>query len=184
MSKRFRWVVVCISIFCSSGPLLAQVKTEVPPVVPGARPVTVERIKIHGSALEGNLEGERCRSRRPRLSAAELQQGARTPLSGGVRAARLLHRRRAVVAEIHVPQTIEGAFAKGAQGDDRGAAGLEDGAQRLDVLELGHHGRLRELHRPRRGGLHRRALPDDSATRRAAAWSVTRWAVTARRASA
>ena len=35
----------------------AQVKTEVPPVVPGAKPVTVERIKIHGAALEGNLEG-------------------------------------------------------------------------------------------------------------------------------
>ena len=36
----------------------AQVKTEVPPVVPGAKPVTVERIKIHGAALEGNLEGD------------------------------------------------------------------------------------------------------------------------------
>ena len=34
----------------------AQVQTEVPPVVPGAKPVTVEHIKIHGTALEGNLE--------------------------------------------------------------------------------------------------------------------------------
>jgi hypothetical protein len=26
-------------------------------VVPGAKPVRVERIKVHGAALEGNLEG-------------------------------------------------------------------------------------------------------------------------------
>src|SRR5882724_2699352 len=32
----------------------AQVKTEVPPVIPSARPVAVERIKVHGAALEGN----------------------------------------------------------------------------------------------------------------------------------
>jgi len=38
--------------------LAAQVKTEVPPVVPDAKPVQVERIKIHGTALEGNLEGD------------------------------------------------------------------------------------------------------------------------------
>jgi hypothetical protein len=36
-------------------PLAAQVQTEVPPVVPGARPAAVERVKIHGRALEGNL---------------------------------------------------------------------------------------------------------------------------------
>ena len=36
----------------------SQVKTTVPDVVPGARPATVERITIHGKALEGNLEGD------------------------------------------------------------------------------------------------------------------------------
>ena len=36
----------------------AQVQTIVPDVVPGAKPVTVEQIKIHGTALEGNLEGD------------------------------------------------------------------------------------------------------------------------------
>ena len=36
----------------------AQVKTEVPPPVPGAKPVTVEHIKVHGTSLEGNLEGD------------------------------------------------------------------------------------------------------------------------------
>jgi hypothetical protein len=37
---------------------LAQVQTNVPDVVPGAKPATVEQIKIHGTALEGNLEGD------------------------------------------------------------------------------------------------------------------------------
>jgi hypothetical protein len=36
----------------------AQVKTNVPDPVPGARPSMVERIKIHGTSLEGNLEGD------------------------------------------------------------------------------------------------------------------------------
>jgi hypothetical protein len=35
----------------------AQVATEVPAVVAGAKPVGVERIKVRGAALEGNLEG-------------------------------------------------------------------------------------------------------------------------------
>src|SRR5690349_22459785 len=34
----------------------AQVQTEVPSPVPGAKPVSVEHIKVHGAALEGNLE--------------------------------------------------------------------------------------------------------------------------------
>jgi hypothetical protein len=38
--------------------LAAQVQTQVPSVVQGAKPVTVEHIKIHGTALEGNLEGD------------------------------------------------------------------------------------------------------------------------------
>ena len=36
----------------------AQVRTTVPDPVPGAKAVTVERIKIHGAALESNLEGD------------------------------------------------------------------------------------------------------------------------------
>jgi hypothetical protein len=39
-------------------PVVAQVKTNVPDVIAGARPAIVERIKIHGTALEGNLEGD------------------------------------------------------------------------------------------------------------------------------
>ena len=47
--------------------------------------------------------------------------------------------------EIHVPQTIEGAFAQGRAGHDCGAARFQDRTQRLHVLEFRHHRRLREL---------------------------------------
>ena len=51
--------VLTLAITAALGPqLAAQVQTEVPPAVPGAMPVTVEHIKIHGAALEGNLEGD------------------------------------------------------------------------------------------------------------------------------
>jgi enterochelin esterase-like enzyme len=36
----------------------AQVQTIVPPAVPGAKPVKVERIKVRSKAMEGNLSGE------------------------------------------------------------------------------------------------------------------------------
>ena len=41
-----------------SSPAFAQAKNNVPDVVPGAKPVTVERIKVHGEALKDNLEGD------------------------------------------------------------------------------------------------------------------------------
>jgi enterochelin esterase-like enzyme len=95
--------------------MLAQVKTEVPPVVPGAKPVTVERIKVHGTALEGNLEGD----------AVDRDVFVFLPPSYGTQKSR---RYPVVYAlhgfsigaeqwthEIHLPQTIEGAFAQGAQ---------------------------------------------------------------------
>ncbi|HUL78561.1 MAG TPA: alpha/beta fold hydrolase [Vicinamibacteria bacterium] len=95
-------------------PLSAQVQTEVPPAVPGATPATVERVKIHGTALEGNLEGD----------AVDRDTIVFLPPSY----ARDSSRRYPVVyalhgysigaeqwtREIHVPQTIEGAFALGA----------------------------------------------------------------------
>ena len=96
-------------------PSSAQVKTEVPPVVAGAKPATVERIKIHGRALEGNLEG----------NAVDREALVFLPPSY---AKDKNHRYPVVYAlhgysigaeqwsqEIHVPQTIEGAFAQGGQ---------------------------------------------------------------------
>ena len=94
---------------------LAQVQTLVPPVVPGAKPVNVEKIQVHGAALEGNLEGE----------AIDREVIVFLPPSYNTDK----HRRNPVVYalhgysigaeqwthEIHVPQTIEGAFAQGAK---------------------------------------------------------------------
>ena len=94
--------------------LTAQVQTIVPDPVPGAKPVAVEHIKIHSAAMEGNLEGE----------AVDRDVIVFLPPSYNTDK----HRRYPVVYalhgyfigaeqwthEIHVPQTIEGAFAKGA----------------------------------------------------------------------
>lgn len=101
--------------FALSDLIAAQVQTEVPPIVPGAKPVTVEHIKVHGPALEGNLEGD------------AVDRDVLVFLPPGY--AKDKRRRYPVVyalhgysigaeqwsKEIHVPQTIEGAFAEGAK---------------------------------------------------------------------
>jgi enterochelin esterase-like enzyme len=95
--------------------VFAQVKTEVPPVVPGAKPVTVERIKIHGAALEGNLEGDAAdRDVFVFLPPSyATQQSRRYPVVYALHGYSIGAEQW--TKEIHVPQTIEGAFAQGAQ---------------------------------------------------------------------
>ena len=114
ITKIFSVLVIALT-FTVYRPVLAQVQTEVPPVVPGAKSVTVEHIKIHGVALEGNLEGDAVDRDvlvfLPPSYAAKKSQ--RYPvvyaLHGySIGAEQWSH-------EIHVPQTIEGAFAQGAQ---------------------------------------------------------------------
>jgi enterochelin esterase-like enzyme len=92
-----------------------QANTPAPDVVPGAKAVQVERVKIHGASLEGNLEG----------NAVDRDALVLLPPSYGTDR----QRRYPVVyalhgytigaeqwsKEIHVPQTAEGAFAKGAR---------------------------------------------------------------------
>jgi S-formylglutathione hydrolase FrmB len=87
----------------------------VPAVVPSAKPVTAEHIQVHGKSLEGNLEGD----------AVDRDVIVFLPPSYN----KDKHRRYPVVYalhgysigaeqwthEIHVPQTIEGAFALGAK---------------------------------------------------------------------
>lgn len=104
------WITLALAL-----PAPAQVQTIVPPVVPGAKPVSVERIKVHGNALEGNLEGD------------DVDREVLVFLPPGYAAAK--DRRYPVVyalhgysigaeqwsREIHVPQTIEGAFAQGSR---------------------------------------------------------------------
>src|SRR5215204_1219820 len=96
-------------------PLAAQVKTEVPPAVPGAKPVKVERIKIHGAALEGNLEGNAV----DREVIVFLPPSYATNKSRRYPVIYALHGYSIGAEqwseEIHVPQTIEGAFAQGAK---------------------------------------------------------------------
>jgi hypothetical protein len=84
--------------------------SEAPPVAPGAKPVKVERIKIHGKALEDNLEGN------------AVEREVLVFLPPGY--AREKSRRYPVVyalhgysigaeewsRELHAPQTIEGAI--------------------------------------------------------------------------
>src|SRR5262245_55810300 len=53
------WVAAILSAFagCYAPSVAAQVQTDVPPVVEGARRVVIERIKVHSPAIAGNLEG-------------------------------------------------------------------------------------------------------------------------------
>jgi enterochelin esterase-like enzyme len=93
----------------------AQVQTDVPQAVPGAKPVSVEHIKVHGTALEGNLEGDALdRDVFVFLPPSYAKEKSRRypvvyALHGySIGAEQWTH-------EIHVPQTIEGAFAQGAK---------------------------------------------------------------------
>jgi enterochelin esterase-like enzyme len=94
---------------------LAQVKTDTPPVVPGAKPVAVERIKVHSAALEGNLEGDDVDREvlvfLPPSYAADKTR--RYPVVYALHGYSIGASQWS--QEIHVPQTIEGAFALGAQ---------------------------------------------------------------------
>jgi len=95
--------------------LSAQVKTDVPAVVPDAKPVAVERIKVHGAALEGNLEGDAV----DRDVIVFLPPSYSTGKTRRYPVVYALHGysigAEQWTNEIHVPQTIEGAFAEGAQ---------------------------------------------------------------------
>ena len=95
-------------------PVVAQVKTNVPDVVAGARPAIVERITIHGTALEGNLEGDAVdRDAIVFLPPSYNQNRTRRyPVVYALHGYSIGAEQWA--KEIHVPQTIEGAFAKGA----------------------------------------------------------------------
>jgi enterochelin esterase-like enzyme len=116
MTKTRLLCVMALATTAAVGPRLpAQVQTEVPPVVPGAKPVTVERVKIHGTALEGNLEGNAV----DRDAIVFLPPGYAKETARRYPVVYALHGYSIGVEqwtrEIHVPQTIEGAFAEGAQ---------------------------------------------------------------------
>jgi S-formylglutathione hydrolase FrmB len=111
-----RVAVVAAALAATVGALaaVAQVKTNVPDASPGARPVIVERITIHGKALEGNLEGDAV----DRDAIVFLPPGYNHNRTRRYPVVYALHGysigAEQWTHEIHVPQTIEGAFAKGA----------------------------------------------------------------------
>ncbi len=95
--------------------LRAQVETKIPEVVPGAKPAVVEHVKVHGTALEGNLEGDAVdrdvivvlppsypKEKKRRYAVVYALHGY------SIGAEQWTH-------EIHLPQTVEGAFALGSQ---------------------------------------------------------------------
>ena len=93
----------------------AQVATDVPPPVAGAKPATVQIVTIHGASLAGNLAGESA----DRNAVVVLPPGYATSGSRRYPVVYALHGysigAQQWIQEIHVPQTLEGAFAKGAR---------------------------------------------------------------------
>jgi S-formylglutathione hydrolase FrmB len=98
-----------------AGAAPGQVKNNVPDVVPGAKAVPVEHIKVHGRYLEGNLEGDAV----DRDVLVFLPPSYASDTSRRYPVVYALHGYSIGAEqwskEIHVPQTIEGAFAKGAK---------------------------------------------------------------------
>ena len=104
----------CATTFLAAD-ISAQVQTIVPQIVPGAKPVTVEHIKIHGTALEGNLEGDAVDRDAIVFLPPSYEKNKKRhypvvyALHGySIGAEQWSH-------EIHVPQTIEGAVAQGSK---------------------------------------------------------------------
>ena len=115
MNPKFLCLLTLTITVALAIPLAAQVQTEVPPVLPNAKPVKVERIKIHGAALEGNLEGDAVdRDALVFLPPSyDKQKSRRYPVVYALHGYSIGAEQWS--KEIHVPQTIEGAFAQGAQ---------------------------------------------------------------------
>lgn len=114
MKKKFSGLMLLLSLAIAL-PLTAQVQTEVPAIVPGAKPVVVEHIKVHSTALEGNLEGEAV----DRDVIVFLPPSYNADKNRHYPVVYALHGysigAEQWTREIHVPQTIEGAFALGSK---------------------------------------------------------------------
>lgn len=114
--KRGRIAVAVLGVTCAlAGPAFGQVKTNAPERVAGAAPVVVERITIAGTALAGNLEGNAAE----REVLVVLPPGYAQDTTRRYPVVYALHGYSIGAVqwaqEIHVPQTVEGAFARGAR---------------------------------------------------------------------
>jgi len=107
--------LLAIALAGFAAPAFAQLQTEAPPVVAGAKPVTVESIKVHSAAVAGNLEGNAADRDvlvfLPPSYARE--RGRRYPVVYALHGYFIGARQWS--QEIHAPRTIEGAFAQGAK---------------------------------------------------------------------
>lgn len=102
-------IALCVSLTAQ-----AQVNTIAPEVISGAKPVTVQRIKIRSAALAGNLEGNNADRdvlvMLPPSYASEPQR--RYPVIYALHGYSIGAEQW--TKEIHAPASVEGAFAKGA----------------------------------------------------------------------
>ncbi len=112
---KLRCLIALLPVAIWTLPLSAQVQTEVPPPVAGAKPVLVQHIKVHSAALEGNLEGDAV----DRDVIVFLPPSYSRDKSRRYPVVYALHGysigAEQWTQEIHVPQTIEGAFSQGAK---------------------------------------------------------------------
>lgn len=102
-----------VALACGGAP--AQALTNSPPAVAGAKAVTIEHIKVHGLSIVGNLEGESA----DRDVLVVLPPGYASHPQRHYPVVYALHGysigAEQWTKEIHVPQTIENAFAGGAR---------------------------------------------------------------------
>src|SRR5690606_36908770 len=96
-------------------PAPAQVVTEPPPAAPGAQPVSAERIRARGTALDATPAGYAAEREAPVLAPpSDAREPARRyPVVYALHGYSIGAQQWA--KEIHVPQSIEGAFGKGAR---------------------------------------------------------------------
>jgi len=113
--RMMRLLCLIVLPFSAWLPLDAQVQTEVPAIIAGAKPVTVERVKVHSVSLENNLEGESA----DRDVIIYLPPSYFNDKKRHYPTVYALHGYSIGAEqwsqEIHVPQTIEGAFALGSK---------------------------------------------------------------------
>ncbi len=119
MSVRYLWAMGSVLIGLAAanaqqaGPTPPRPPLVVPPPVPGAAPVIVDRIKVHGVSLEGNLEGDSPdRDVIVYLPPSYAKEpNRRYPVLYALHGYSISNEKW--TGEIRTPQTIEGAFATG-----------------------------------------------------------------------
>ena len=181
-----RLVLAAAAAFSFTLPAIAQaqVATNVPAPVPGAKAVTLKWLKVHSPAIAGNLEGDSP----DRDVLVVLPPSYATSPTRRYPVIYALHGYSIGAAqwikEIHVPQTVEGAFAKGAREmivvfpDSKT---VHNGSMYSSSVTTGDFETFisRDL-----VALSSTRISAPLRTGRAAAWSVIRWAVTERPGSA